>query len=573
MNKTLCAGLLLLTLLPSTARALQAEILVDKGDNPLTIQGWVGEENSFVGNIGLTLKDAAQNSVAVKLNVYKSDLQQAGGPEKIGRQHVVVTGDQTLTPGVPTTYQVQVTGVRVPGEYGGTIELLLPGQPRESAVIVKVLVVASVRPALTLLTEADRLQANVVNCGFDCGLARLLLPMSNLQDKLELRFEKPLSAPLVIRDWTYAVRGDQTRYSLTGKQLNVSPEGLTGMPSEKPKEQGAAGAQSAAAANAPLLADKKYLNLPVVISAANIPADHYVGNLYLTVEGQSSALKVPVDLNVRSGPFWPLLMLLISILLGRLFKYMQDKGKAKADALESIYRLDFRAREAHPDDAEIISQMLRESRDLVYQDRTAEVSAAVSLISARLVMLSELRQIEARLAGKEQEPAAAKILSDIRQAREHIRLKQDTQVKALVNNIKEALVTLAAAPTLTDSETDNLADAVARAGVAAGAAAGVGTTGSTVWRRTRGFLASLSGVSDEFRAEATLWLARPLLWLVLLLGLVALGIKTIYIDNPVFGANPFTDFLGLMFWGLSADVASRTLSSLRVNNASRAVGG
>ena len=32
--------------------------------------------------------------------------------------------------------------------------------------------------------------------------------------------------------------------------------------------------------------------------------------------------------------------------------------------------------------------------------------------------------------------------------------------------------------------------------------------------------------------------------------------------GSTFGADPFSDYLGLLVWGLSADVASRSLSNL-----------
>jgi hypothetical protein len=34
---------------------------------------------------------------------------------------------------------------------------------------------------------------------------------------------------------------------------------------------------------------------------------------------------------------------------------------------------------------------------------------------------------------------------------------------------------------------------------------------------------------------------------------------SLYVEKPIFGANPFADYLGLIIWGLSADVASRKL--------------
>jgi hypothetical protein len=575
MVKPLHAGLLLLMLLPLAARG-QASIVVDTGDNPLVIKGWVGDENSFIGNIGVTLQVAAAGSSPLKLIIYRSDLKLADGTAMIGRQSVAITGDQLLAPDTTSTYQVKVTGVQEPGEYTGKIYLVLAGQPRDAAVPVDVKLTASVRPALSLLTENDRLQVNLVNCHYDCWLARVLLPAAAFQVKTDLGFEKPLAAPLILSGTIIAVKGDHTRYKLTDEQLKIfplqptqlqQPGGSNGPGAQSsPTPQGAGAAEPPGQKSEPFTF-KKYLTLPVAIVSSEIPADHYTGSIYLAVAGQGIALKVPVDLNVRSGPFWPLLILVVSILLGRLYKFMQDKGNAIADAGASLNRIEFRLRDAHAQDAEIIMPMLGTARDLVHQNKAAEAAAAANAISARLSTLGELRQIETRLKGRESEAPVALILTDIRQARENIRLQQDDKAKALITKIKDALVTLAAAPASTDSDPSDLADAVARANAASAAVAVLGTVQKKAAHRLRSALVMLSGLSDEFRTGATLLLARPLLWLALLLGLLALGLKTLYVDNPIFGANPFTDFLGLMFWGLSADVASRALSGLRINNA------
>jgi len=77
-------------------------------------------------------------------------------------------------------------------------------------------------------------------------------------------------------------------------------------------------------------------------------------------------------------------------------------------------------------------------------------------------------------------------------------------------------------------------------------------------------LVTVSGLSEQMRAEATFWFVRPLLHLVLLTGLTLTGLNTLYIKKgEAFGARPMSDYLTLLLWGLSADVASRRLSSLR----------
>jgi hypothetical protein len=42
----------------------------------------------------------------------------------------------------------------------------------------------------------------------------------------------------------------------------------------------------------------------------------------------------------------------------------------------------------------------------------------------------------------------------------------------------------------------------------------------------------LSGIVDGLRAETALFVIQPLPWFVLILGLGALGVKSLYIDNP-----------------------------------------
>lgn len=554
--------LFLMLLLPLTAQG--QTLVIDQGDDPLVIKGWIGDDNSFIGNLGVTL-EGAQGSNAVKLNIYKSDLKTADGSEKIDRQSVAVTGDANLMPNVTVTYQVKINGVREAGEYTGKIDLVLGEQARTTAKSIKLTVIASVRPSLTLLAENDRLRANLVDCKNDCWLADLLLPASAFQEKLDLTFEKALAAPLVISDIAILVKGDQTGFRLGPDKLIISTNELRESPPPAAEDQPSPqSAGSPTPSGSPSLTNKKYYTLPVSILRKEVAPDHYTGSVYLSVAGQSNVLKVPVDFNVRSGPFWPLVMLLISILIGRLFKFMKDKGNAIADALKLINRLEFRLRDVDPKDAEIIKPMLESARDLVHQQKPADAVTAANAISGRLTALGELRQIQARLARMEQTPAVIAILSDLNQARENIRFQQDDKAATLITKIKDALVALPPAPGVIDIDDTDLRDAIARADAASDSMAELKTGPKVERNRFRDALVVLSGVSDEFRTEATLFLVRPLLWLALLLGLLALGLKTLYVDNPIFGANPFIDYLGLLFWGLSSDMASRTISDLEI---------
>jgi hypothetical protein len=562
----------LLLLLPFYASAQEARLEVDPGDKPLVIKGWVGEDNSFVSNIRVTLRGLAQGATPLKLSILPSDLKRTQGNELIGRQLVDTPKEMALTPDLPTTIQVKVTGIKEYGEYKGKIELLLAGQLRESAETIDFTVVAEVRPSLTLLPEADRVKANLVNC-LGCWLARLLLPASNFQNVYELRFEKPVAAPLTITDKTFAVRGDKTQFQLTENHLSLALPTSSPSPSSLQTGQPPTGVQSQPSTET----DKRFITVPVTLNYDALPADHYTGTIYLSVKGQPAAVKVPVDLNVRVDPLWPLLFLIGGIILGKLVKYMQDKGNPKADALVSVNRIEYRLQSAHDDDRAIIAPMVAEARRRINEDQVEQATPLIKSIEARLATLNELREIEGRLVGKEQHPTVQEIIGHINQARERIRLGQDAEVKTLVDTIKTALVGLSTTMMGDNDEPDpNIVDASNHAKTAAAATnratlIAPPAAPPTLGQRIRNGLVWLTGLSDVVRAEATLWILRPLLWILLILCLIALGMKSLYVDNPIFGASSF-DYLSLVFWGLSADVASRKLSGLKITNAGNAAG-
>ena len=83
------------------------------------------------------------------------------------------------------------------------------------------------------------------------------------------------------------------------------------------------------------------------------------------------------------------------------------------------------------------------------------------------------------------------------------------------------------------------------------------------WAR---ILAWVTGAEDAFLAEVTLWLVRPLVFLLLVLALCAMGLQQLYLKNATFGSNPFSDYFGLFVWAISSDVASRSLSNLKTGS-------
>ena len=57
---------------------------------------------------------------------------------------------------------------------------------------------------------------------------------------------------------------------------------------------------------------------------------------------------------------------------------------------------------------------------------------------------------------------------------------------------------------------------------------------------------------------------KDLLFVALLVGLTVVGLYSLYVNNPTFGSSRLFDYFGIAVWGLSADVAQRTLQGLQL---------
>ncbi len=517
-------------------------IEVDAGDSPLVITGWLGEGNGLSGSLRLTAQTDVESFIFLP-----SDLLLEGGDVRIDRGQVTLVGDPTLLAGVPKNFQVVVTGLQEAGTYQGQIELLIPGQARDEALVIPLTVVVKARPALDPLPGTAQLQLRLVRCSgpLDCGLARILLPDSALIDEWQLQFDNASASAVDLQDAEVALLGEQTGYQLTNEQVEF-PVAAQTLPADQ------------------------VIALPLSLLRQNIPPDHYTGNIYLTLDGAAQRQTIPVDLNVRVGPCWPLLVLLLGILLGRLFKYMQERGEPQAAALQAVNRLEAHVQAAAADDQKVLKPMVAALRRRVYAEQLADVEAQADAIETRLELLGQLRQVEVALKAKEQHPKAKEALDKVALARQHLALEEDGQAQALLAEVRQILVqltsTMMGADGRPDADVAHAADVVkGLEGAADRLAKAPPVLTEAPWlARLKSILMFLTGMSERVRAEAVLWLVRPLLYGVLLVGLLAVGISSLYVDNGVaFGASPLTDYSGLILWGLSADVASRTLSNLR----------
>src|ERR1039458_4835074 len=183
-------------------------------------------------------------------------------------------------------------------------------------------------------------------------------------------------------------------------------------------------------------------------------------------------------------------------------------------------------------------------------------------IQNRWRLLNHLRTVKSALDPRKNDPGVPDILAEIDTARQLIGLGSDDQAKKSVDKIDTDVARLKA-PTASPAV---VAYALARSHATKARITAEKATKSKQhqklnwWDRQIGKLAHWW---DLVRAEGTLWLVRPLLYWLLVVALCAIGLQQLYLKNATFGANPFNDYLGLIIWAMSADVASKTLSTLK----------
>ncbi|HAZ43013.1 MAG TPA: hypothetical protein DDW76_10295 [Cyanobacteria bacterium UBA11369] len=537
MKRWIFTALCCLLIYPSSAFA-QTTITVDAKDKPLQIKGWLNEENTLVGSIRLSAPAAVE-----KLTFLASDLKRQEGEGGIGRQQIAFIGEPKLQAGIPKDFQVKVTNPQLPGTYKGQIEVLLANQKPQ---VIPFTVLVKVRPTLIPLRGNEQVQLQLTQCNplLDCGLARLLFPASAFLQSWDLAFDNSVDAPVKVTGAEVLLKGEQTGYQLTSNQIKVSNIPQT-------------------------LAADSVVRLPLTWDSLKIPPDRYTGAVYLSLDGARDRLIIPVNLTGRIAPLMPLLVLVLGIVLGRLIKYMQKKGIPQAEALGKVKELEQQVDKTNPEDRNILKPMVGDARKLVQEMKLESATAEVEKINARLECLQQLRTIEQKLEPIKSHPQVKGdngILKKISNVRMQIDLQQDEQAKALLEEVQKDVANLPSPTMMGQTPNYNLSEIVTSlktAVVAVGNAVQSGVSKPVnqwlFWSQQ--VLAFISG--KEFRAQATYWFARPLFSLALLIGLSTVGMRSLYVQKGgTFGADPFSDYLGLILWGLSADVASRSLSDL-----------
>lgn len=366
-------------------------------------------------------------------------------------------------------------------------------------VAIAIVGAATTAAAAPELRPGSSVSADVVLCKYSCWLADLIMPDCWVEPRRQIEL--------------LGVTGAATDL---GTPLPIATSQLTGdMLAEGAVELGDAKINAGTAA------------YPVSIHKKKLSPNHYVGILRVSAPDGSGPIDIPVDLRVRTGPGWPLLMLIFGIAIAWIAKWRKDKGETIERVLKTQSRLTASiAFDSAPARA-VLVPMLDRAEDALSRDAIEEVDRILTEIAERRPMLAALDRLARSLPGN----------TDIARARDMIVREQDEQAKELITKLED----LANAPAGDQFAVSSAAAAQRRARRPVPAL--------TWWQR--------------LKYRVLLPVLGPFLRLLLLFLLALLGLKELYVDGGGdFGARPLYDYLALFFWGFGAEVATRSLDNI-----------
>jgi hypothetical protein len=392
------------------------------------------------------------------------------------------------------------------------------------------------KPTLVPVELSKTIHMNLVNCGWwDCWLTPIVLPSSTRIDSYQLWFDNTSSSPIGIEKTVLVSKGQQPGGQLSSDTLKLANPAQT-------------------------LAANQKGGLSLQVARQDIPPEQYEGDFHLMLAGRNETVTLPLMVNVRTGPLGPIVALFLGVVLGRLLKYMQDRGGPQAEKLRLINRLEADLGAADPGDQKLLANALINVRKLVFREELEKAGIQIDLIRGRLDVLQQVQGIEKRLAADETGNLAP-FIEQLQRVRGFLGDGEDDRAKRELEALQADLD--GAKGDATVAELSTAAGQAAQSLTAIVPMVIKAIPPSRMMQLRQG-LVWIAGVSDELRAEATLWVVRPLLSIGLLVGLSLVGVNELYVEKGTsLGAKPLSDYWGLILWGLSADVASRSLSNLK----------
>jgi hypothetical protein len=476
-----------LPLLPAHA---EPKLVFEESGNVITVTGVVGNDGSFQRSFRLRAEGGEAH-----IRFLPSDLSMQTGA-LIDRRNVTVTGDSQLGT-QSNNYILSVSGVTGPGEYEGRIEVF--GHDGGDAVLrIPVKLNAKVQPVITIDPATPSFTIKLASgCGW---LTKVILGPSLCRGEHAV-FLRSAAGSLPATRSLELIAVNEQKETLADSQASIALSGN---------------------------------RLVLAIDPTKVAPGHYTGRAIARFESVQPTSEVPIDLQVRIGPAWPLVAVIAGILIGRLAKVMRERGDREAELRLRFNRILNRV--------QLLPAPSRQA--LLYLQNTAD----------RSIDQEALDRATTDVANFE---AGSEILATLQRYRGHPNFAQANG--APPHQRDASIVADIATGNLTNARAtlDQIGTGLAVAAAAAAAVVGGGPGPMSIWRRAQLAL-------ETIRNKFVQYLARPLMTFILLIALTYVGLSALYIDgSATFGVRPLAELFALFAWGLSADVASRTLANIR----------
>jgi hypothetical protein len=294
--------------------------------------------------------------------------------------------------------------------------------------------------------------------------------------------------------------------------------------------------------------------LPVTVPAGKVAPGKYEGFVYLGFQS-GDFVSAPVTLTVRDAPLLPIVLLALGIVFGRVLQAVNSpNAQAQQRLLTSLAAL--RSATVAIDDANV--SLLLEKKMADARQAIATMTDGETAIMQQLQGIGSAITIEANLQwitnNLNRIPSSDRqvVQSDVESSR--LFLLGDDLSNADIARKKaqaELLNKLTLAEILPGELTAKNMDF---------SAVPPSLPRRAVHARVAMFLAG----APAHLPRGKYAFLKDIMFIFLLAGLIVLGLYNLYINNPVFGASRLFDYFGIAVWGLSADIAQRTLQGLQL---------
>jgi len=527
---------------PARAQTPQLKLSVSPADNPLVIRGALdGSPGTFSGNIRLTVSGGD----ASELLLLAQDLQHGSDSEiKIERTHISIPAGVALTENQPRDIMVTVSQVNKPGVYTGKLRFLLPGQAEADGLPVDIELIIKATPAVTAIYPTESLQ--LVRCynTWDCWLAGLVLPNNITQDKFSVFLDNQTDAEVVIESAVVVLKGERTASTSASSNLK------TLLPLS--------------------LAANRVGELPVSLDRSRFAPDSYVGSLRLSLKDSKTPLLINLDIDVREGPFLALAAIILGMLIGRMARGLESPTGRMQIELMKIYEslVGKLSRMNEPSRSAPLKSLDAWKMDLNAARKSPEtLRAEAAALEQRFDLIIALQDLETQLLDPKKAALKGQLSVKIEHARQQALSGELETASQTLSEIAATIKTWAGgqmgAAGGRDENLENTLKTLEESGDKARNQPKI--TGSASLPFHLRLIVWLTGI--QATAEIRYWVIRPLIFLITLLLLALLGLQTLYVNaGATFGVAGLYDYLGLFFWGIGTDVASRSILSLAPKN-------